>query len=81
MPTTRTTDGFANLPLPAGAVRVYDDDGGYRVFDGTTRTIQRNGRYQEDVMVRLQGVQHSDGRVERQIAVSPLTQDQPLTIE
>jgi hypothetical protein len=32
-------------------------------------------------MVRLQGIQHADGRVERQIAVSPLHEDHPLTIE
>jgi hypothetical protein len=73
--------------MPAGAIKVYDWDDTesphpIRVFDGTTRFIECNGRYEkEDVMVRLQGIQHADGRVERQIAVSPLHEDHPLTIE
>ncbi len=51
--------------MPAGAIKVYDWDDTesphpIRVFDGTTRFIECNGRYEkEDVMVRLQGIQHA----------------------
>lgn len=59
---------FARLPIPAGAVRVeladQDGDGNwYRNFDGTARTVG-------GVRVDIEGVQYSDGRIERRLTVT-----------
>ncbi len=58
---------MGNVPLPAGAVSV--DEWGdaltphaFRLFDGTTRTVELNRDGQVDVVIR--GTQSADGTVE-----------------
>ena len=83
---TINTDNPANVPLPAGCVRVYDWDPpevtGYptasRYFVGTSRVVEVE-QHEEDITVTVDGMQWSDGRVERSILVDQTHPDDPLT--
>jgi hypothetical protein len=96
MTTTTTTtdnlDNLANIPHPAGAVRVYewynnDQPVGAvvnhvnaetaRYFVGTARLIGRPDT--DDIRVAIDGTQYADGQVERNILVGELHPDWPLT--
>lgn len=82
------TPTVREVPLPAGAVHVYSwelpEDSGLPVplrgFDGTTRTVELANR-DHDVEVRVEGTQWADGRVQREIRVSGIDPDEPLSLE
>lgn len=65
---------YADVPIPADATNVtgwlqWDDDGSFvRYIAGTRRHVGEIG-------VHIDGVQHSDGRVERTVRVFPGEQD------
>lgn len=72
-----TTTNYDDVPPPAGATRVWDEwellkDTGHpdpiRYFYGTARTVYLAAG--PDIEVRIEGIQHSDGRVERAIRVN-----------
>jgi hypothetical protein len=80
---TTTTETLANVPLPAGAVRVDDwyDTGTAepgRYFVGSSWVVERNNHHNRDtdIMILVDGTQYCDGRVERIISVD----DDDLTI-
>jgi hypothetical protein len=89
MPTTSTATDLANIPIPAGAVRVFDWQmpavSGHpeplRYFDGITRVVDRVNSRGDDVEVIIEGTQHSDGQVERAIRVSHIDPDFPMLLE
>jgi hypothetical protein len=67
-----TPDQLANVPLPAGAVKVYDWDDiefndPHRYFTGTRRVVERDT--DEDISVLVDGTQRPDGRIVRVITV------------
>lgn len=80
------TDTPTRIPArPAGAVDVYEWEPpartghpqASRAFAGTERIV--NGQYTGDIMVRIEGTQHADGRVERRVLVDKTSADCPLT--
>jgi hypothetical protein len=90
--TTITTKSLANVPHPAGAVRVYEwenpdqpigaavnriHDQTSRYFVSATQVVGRSDA--DDITVEIDGTQYADGRVERHIVVSQLHADWPLT--
>jgi hypothetical protein len=82
---TTTTDPHTELPLPAGAVEVYDWDDfqtptPFRYFVGSSRVVDRPG-HGEDIEIRIDGTQHHDGSVTRDIVVHQLHADEPITIK
>jgi hypothetical protein len=72
------------IPLPAGAERVYDwhdvgtDDEG-RFFYGRGWVIERAAHQRRDMFVDIQGVQRPTGEVERVITAGELHPDIPIT--
>lgn len=74
-----TTNQLANVPLPAGAVRIVG--GGWehlditglpvRYFDGTPRGVELDERH-DDIEVLIAGTQYADGRVQREIMLYTL---------
>ncbi len=88
MPTT-TTNPRPDVPLPAGAEKVYDWEnpgtpGAYRYFRGRVRTIPAedttNRPWSEDITVHVQGTQRPDGTIdEHDINVHQLHSDNPIT--
>ena len=72
------------IPLPAGAERVYDwhdvgtDDEG-RFFYGRGWVIERAANQRDDMFVDIRGVQRPTGEVRREIAAGPLHPDNPIT--
>lgn len=75
------------FPEPAGAVRVDDEwllggrtpEGGpdvWRYFEGSSWIIERDN---DDIEVKIRGLQHADRHVDREIAVGPLHPDIPIS--
>jgi hypothetical protein len=73
------------------------DDGDYRAFMGSQRVVPAvpvatlpshmhvpgslKRPWSEDIVVQVNGMQRSDGRVEREIQVGPLHHDDPITLD
>jgi hypothetical protein len=82
--STNGNDLIQNVPLPAGAEKVYDwhdvgtDDEG-RFFCGRSWVIEGAGWHRHDIRVFIQGIQRPTGEVERVIAVGELHPDIPIT--
>ena len=71
-----TTDPFAHVPFPAGAIRVYEwadpvTPDASRYFLGDQWVIERRNR-DDDVEVYVAGLQYADGSVAREIVVHQL---------
>ena len=72
-----TANPYPNVPLPVGAVRAHGWDlpqvTGHpdvtRYWVGSARMIHIDQHTHDDIAVTIDGVQHSDGRVERYIVV------------
>jgi hypothetical protein len=74
MTTTTTNDSLANVPHPAGAVKVCDWDDlqagtehATRYFRGSSRLIERDGDIDKDITVEIYGTQSVAGDVVRRI--------------
>jgi hypothetical protein len=85
MPTIRPNHTVHQIPFPAGAVCVdewddLDTDTPSRYFRGQQRIIERPDR-DEDIEVRIDGIQHIDGSVQREIVVHELHHNEPITVE
>ena len=81
MTTATTSNPFRIVPIPAGAVEFsegadVDTATPFRSFVGEMHLIERDDN-EGDIEVYITGVQHSDGRVERRIAVHLLHWDTP----
>lgn len=82
-----TTNPLANIPTPAGAVRLKDWELGrtsadgtpnvYRGFTGTPRTVDCPER-DRDVAVGVTGLQRMDGNIRREVCVTEID-GPPLT--
>jgi len=87
MPTAATSP-YPDVPVPAGADKVYDWDDpstseAYRFFQGRVRTITaddtKNRPWSEDITVCVEGTQDPDGTINRDINVHQLHHDDPIT--
>jgi hypothetical protein len=75
---------FAGIPRPAGAMRVcrWEDtetSRPYRYFVGSSWSVDMPGSGGE-LEIWIDGMQHHDGSVSRDIVVSDLDADHPLTL-
>ena len=84
--STITANVIHDLPMPAGAVKVYEwinpgTDYAFRAFDSDRWSVPCDGEYGQDIEVWHGGVQYGDGSdVYRDIYVHQTHADDPLTI-
>jgi hypothetical protein len=76
---TTTTEPLADVPMPAGAIKVYEWD------DTDTPTLSRywmgTRRRVGDAEILLAGTQYSDDRVERCLTVYDVDTERGMTTE
>jgi phage terminase large subunit-like protein len=77
-----TANPYPNVPAPVDAVSVFGwDPDAIRYWVGSERTIHIEQPYHDDIKVMIDGVQHSDGRVDRCIVVGQLRPDGRMIID
>lgn len=77
---TITTTQQPNVPIPAGATRAEDWNGGGRLFFGSvSTTIKKSGWLADDVHISTGGFQNDNGTYEWEVCAGPVHPDNPLT--
>lgn len=85
---TSNTTPPTDPPIPAAAIKAWDWEppqrtgmpDATRYFIGTARSVESGERgHRDNAEVQIEGVQHSDGRVERAIRVSRVGDELTIT--